>query len=230
MELTILLPTLNEAGNVSSLIAEAKDVVSPIVPQFEILVIDGGSRDGTVEEARRAGARVRTVEGLSYGRSLREGFSQAEGRLILTLDADLSHPIRIFPLMWEAMRGSGAQMVIASRYVAGGRVERPFFRDLLSRTLNKISSSLLDIPLNDLSSGFRLYEKKALDSVTTRAVNFDIQEELITQFANRGYKIMEVPGAYGPRHEGMSKANVLLFAFSYLKTLSRMWWQRRTKI
>src|SRR5437016_4604218 len=95
-ELTVLTLTLNEAGALSEFLAKLKPVADA-VGAIETLVVDGGSTDGTVEIARKFGARLvrQTLPG--YGNAYREGLEAARGRWILTMDADGSHPPEFFP-------------------------------------------------------------------------------------------------------------------------------------
>lgn len=221
MDLSIVIPALNEAGNISELLASIHSVMPQITTDYEIILVDGGSIDNTREVAGSLNAHVITQQEKGYGGALKDGFKSAKGDYIITLDADLSHSPDFFPLMWKAK--SKAEIVIASRYIPGGSAEMPRTRRILSALLNKIFTRGLSLPLKDISSGFRLYHSSSIKELELQSSDFDILEEVLVKCYAQGWKITEIPLHYFPRKSGITHARLIKFAFSYLKTFKRMW-------
>ena len=220
MDVSLVIPTLNEAGNIGEVVQRARIVFAELGVQHEIMIVDGGSTDATCTEAETAGARVLREDGLSYGHALRHGFEEARGEVILTMDSDLSHEPEFIETMWR--NRDLADIIIASRYVPGGKADMSGFRYVLSRILNTVFTLILRIPVKDISSGFRLYRRSALQTIQITARDFDVLEEILIKLYVRGHKVREVPFHYKPRKEGKSHAKLFRFAIAYVRTLCKM--------
>lgn len=221
MRLSVVIPALNEEANIGDLIAALHEVVPSITPDYEVIVVDGGSADKTREMARMLNTKVLVQSEKGYGGALKEGFDSAEGAYILTLDGDLSHSPTFIPQMWEA--GRAAEVVVASRYTPGGSADMPLLRKLLSRILNTFFTAGLSLPLKDISSGFRLYHSSVLKNLDLTSSDFEILEEILIKSYAQGWRIREVPFHYLPRKNGRSHVKLLKFGLAYLRTFRRMW-------
>jgi len=226
IDLTVLVPVLDECDNVATLLPRLERVLQALQCHYEILVVDGGSRDRTVEVARALGAQVLRQRAPGYGGALREGFAAASGRYVLTLDADLSHDPDFVVKLWQTRET--ADVVIASRYVRGGVAYMPLSRKLLSRTLNRFFALGLGLPVRDLSSGFRLYRATALHELRLTGRNFDVLEEILVKAYAAGYRVAEMPFTYYPRDHGSSHARVFRFGLSLLGAFARLWGLRNS--
>src|SRR5215469_4729890 len=134
MDISIILPVINERDNLDILIPRLKSLLKNARLDGEIVVVDGGSSDGTCESAAAHGVRVVSERGNGYGAAIQTGFEEARGDWVLTLDADLSHDPDFVAKMWRA-RDRG-DIVIASRYVRGGVAYTDWLRKSLSWLLN----------------------------------------------------------------------------------------------
>lgn len=226
-DLSIIIPALNEAGNIGPLVTRCRATIARLGVTAEILVVDGGSSDGTVAEAEQAGGRVIPQEGRGYGGALRTGFAAARGRHIQTMDSDLSHEPEVIQSLWEARER--ADVVIASRYVTGGGAEMPRFRAVLSRILNVTFTTAFRMPVHDISSGFRLYRTDSLRRITFQASDFDVLEEILILIYIGGGTVTEVPFLYRPRQAGRSHAKLFKFGVAYARTFYAMWKLRRSR-
>ncbi len=221
VDLSVLIPVLNERDNVVALLPRLHRVLDQLGCTREVLVVDGGSRDGTAEAATGLGARVLVQQSPGYGGALREGFATAVGAYVLTLDADLSHDPDFIIKMWRAR--DSADVVIASRYVKGGVAYMPFNRKLLSRVLNRFFALGLGLPVRDMSSGFRLYRAEVLAGLGLEGRNFDILEEVLVKAYAAGWSVVEIPFTYYPRDAGSSHARVVAFGLDLLRAFARLW-------
>jgi glycosyltransferase involved in cell wall biosynthesis len=221
MQLSIVIPALNERRNIARLIPQIGKTIPPDVTDYECIVVDGHSSDGTPQVARDLGALVVTQDSPGYGGALQAGFERARGQYILTLDADLSHAPDLFSVLWQA-RHNG-EVVVASRYAEGGTADMPKMRRLLSRLLNSFFVRGLSLPIRDVSSGFRLYKASVVRDMPLESTHFDVLEEILIQAHAQGWRIVEVPFHYCARHSGKSHAKLIKFGWAYLKTFLRMW-------
>lgn len=220
-ELSLIILTLNEQDNVKSLLQNLKQSLLKMSISYELIVIDGGSTDRTVETARSEGAKVIVQPERGYGKALKEGFQASQGRYVLTMDADLSHPAEFIEHLWQA-RTKG-ELVVASRYVPGATFEAPLFRKLLSRILNTVFTRALSVPVKDISSGFRLYRREVLQNLKVDGTHFEALEELLIKIHMNGWRVTEIPFNYAPRREGKSKARLIAFGVCFLRTFISMW-------
>ncbi|MGH7790233.1 MAG: glycosyltransferase [Candidatus Binatia bacterium] len=220
-DVTVLLPVLNERDNLVELLPRLDRVLAQLGCRSEVLVVDGGSTDGTADVGRAGGARVIVQQLPGYGGALREGFAAATGEYVLTLDADLSHDPDFVLKMWRAR--SAADIVIASRYVKAGVAIMPWSRLVLSRVLNRFFASGLGLPVSDLSSGFRLYRRAALEQIPLVGRNFEVLEEVLVKAYAEGWRIVELPFTYFPREHGTSHARVVAFGLDLLRAFGRLW-------
>ncbi len=248
MDLSVVIPALHEADNLAKLLPRLHEVLSGLNDQglsagekaelgrsnaeahpsdtgraltYEILVVDNHSPDETCSVCEEKGAIVLQQDALGYGGALWAGFAHAKGDYILTMDADLSHLPDFIPEMWKQRKN--AELVIASRYVKGGKADMPWYRYVLSIILNQVYTRLLSLPVRDISSGFRLYHVSILRGLELRSADFDALEEILIKCYAKGCRILEIPFRYVPRDEGKSKVKLLQFGLSYLRTLLRMW-------
>src|SRR2546421_2732507 len=219
--LSLVLPALNEGENLDRVLPELKTALATLGPTYEIIVVDGGSSDGTQEIVRKHGARLVSQKLPGFGGAYRAGFEQARGEYVITLDADGSHDPKFLKDLWAA-RGDG-DVVIASRYVQGGAAEMPATRRVMSRILNITFGRGLSLPVHDLSSGYRLYRSAILRELELKATDFDVLEEILIRVLAAGYRVHEVPFRYRARVSGRSHARLLRFAISYLRTFVAMW-------
>ncbi len=220
LDLAVVIPVLNERENLEILLTSLKDEIQGLGLTSEIIIADGGSRDGSQEIARQMGARVVTQTEPGYGGALLIGFASTRAPYVMTMDADLSHPPVFLKDFWQQRRE--ADMIIASRYVDGGKADMGKFRRVLSKILNVTYSRVLDLPLADLSSGYRMYSQDVLAKLDLQARDFDVLEEILVRVHLLGGRIKEVPFHYKARNSGKSHAKLLKFGWAYSKTLVRM--------
>jgi dolichol-phosphate mannosyltransferase len=220
-DLSIVIPAINERENLELLLPSLWEVLQSIGVKGEVILVDGGSQDGTRQAAEARGARVLQQTEPGYGGALLAGFAAARAPYVLTMDADLSHRPSFIAEMWQAR--DQAHVLIASRYIHGGQAEMSWFRRILSKILNVTFARVLSLPYKDLSSGFRMYHSDTLKSLTIQARDFDVLEEILLRIYAEGWSIAELPFRYMSRGSGQSNAKLLKFGRAYLKTLLRMW-------
>ncbi len=216
----VLVPTYNEVENLEPLL----DAVLEAQPTFHVLVIDDASPDGTGELARRraqADPRIHVLhrtakEGL--GKAYLAGFHwalQATGGYthIYEMDADLSHDPRYLGPMLEAATGP-ADLAIGSRYVPGGAtVGWTVLRKAISRGGGLYAKTVLGLPIQDLTTGFKCFRREVLealplDDVVTSGYGFQI--ELTYRAIRQGFRVQEVPIVFPDRARGTSKMSVAI--------------------
>jgi dolichol-phosphate mannosyltransferase len=226
-DLTIVIPALNEQKNLELLLPLIHEVETDLSLQLEIVVVDGGSHDESRTIAEGLGARVVGQSERGYGGALIAGFDAASAAHVVTMDADLSHPPVFLKDFWE-LRNT-ADLLIASRYVRGGRADMGLGRRMLSFLLNRTYAFVLDLNLRDVSSGFRLYNRRLLTTLNLQARDFDVLEEILVKIYISGGRIKEVPFHYQVRNSGESHARLIKFGWAYARTLLRMWRLRHSR-
>jgi dolichol-phosphate mannosyltransferase len=228
LDLSVIVPAHNEAPNLRLLLPQLRTILDELGIVTEVMVVVR-EEDALTREAVGEGlATIVCQREMGYGGALRTGFALAEGRYVLSMDADLSHPPTFLADLWR--RRDEADILIASRYVAGGSATMPLLRALLSRMLNRFFALGLAVPVRDLSSGFRLYRKGALDLLEARARDFDVLPEILVRAYNGGFRVKEVPFRYEPRAHGSSNARIIPFGLAYLRTFRALWALRRAAL
>lgn len=215
--LTVVLPTLNEAGNIGPLIGALKLSLGDASPGF--LVIDGNSRDDTAREAADAGAIVIT-DANGYCSALMRGLREATAEWVLVLDADGSHRADDARKLWDAREG--ADLVVGSRMTREGGSSGAAYRRALSRVLAGLFARFARLPARDVSSGFRLYRRALFADAQPNARFFEVQPTLLAHAVKQGARVKEVGIYYHPREHGRSKNRVLRFGVAFLGCLWRI--------
>lgn len=218
--ISVIIPTLNEAGNIGKLVARIKNIVSLVTQEYEIIVVDGHSSDATIKNAQKSGARSIIQKSKGFGGALKDGFATARGEYIITIDGDLSHNPDVITVMWK--HRNDADILVGSRYIKGGSAKQSLTRKILSRTLNTTFSTLLSIPVRDMSSNLRMYRRTVIDTIDIQCTKFDVLQEILVRACAQGFTIKEVPMHYEPREYGVSKAKIASFTKAYLETFLKL--------
>jgi dolichol-phosphate mannosyltransferase len=231
----IITPTYDEAENIVEFLERAR----ASLPDADILVVDDNSPDGTAAIAERAGAALgriavlRRPRKIGLGDAYRAGFAVGIERgydTLIQIDADLSHDPAVLPsLVAELERG--ADLVIGSRYVAGGSIPHwPWYRRALSKWGNRYTTAVLGLRVRDATSGFRIYRAdvlKAVDYATTRAKGYGFQIELAYRVWRLRSRIEEIPIVFTDRVRGYSKMSMRV-ATEELTLVT--WWGIRDRL
>ncbi|GAA2497152.1 polyprenol monophosphomannose synthase [Streptomyces thermolineatus] len=208
----VIVPTYNEAENIEAVVAR----VRAAVPEAHVLVADDNSPDGTgkiADELAAADPQVsvlhrRGKEGL--GAAYLAGFDWGAERgfgVLVEMDADGSHQPEELPRLLTALKG--ADVVLGSRWVPGGRIVNwPRSREFLSRGGSTYSRLLLDVPIRDVTGGFRAFRAEALKELGLRDVasqGYCFQVDLARRAVRAGLRVVEVPITFVERERGDSK-------------------------
>jgi glycosyltransferase involved in cell wall biosynthesis len=218
---SIIIPAINEAGSIESVLKSI-----PAVFTSEILVVDGGSNDGTPELAVQAGARVLHESRRGYGQACNTGLQEALGDIVVYMDADgADDPSHLPDLVGPIVEGQ-AEMVLGSRLagcILPGAMpwHQRFGNWLASRFINV----LYRLSLTDLSP-FRAVDRRALLELGMVEMTYGWPTEMIVRGARAGWRILEKPVNYRPRTGGQSKISgtlrgTVLATYSILATIFR---------
>ncbi|MFO1480264.1 MAG: glycosyltransferase family 2 protein [Turneriella sp.] len=222
IEISVILPTYNEAANIPLIIPRLEAVLRPF--EYEILVMDDNSPDGTYELAERLAAEnphIRAVRRLSnrgLSQAVAEGFSVAKGQFMLVMDADMQHDETVIPEFIQRFR-EGAELVVGTRKAHGGGIENwSWFRRFISWGATKAAEIFLPRTCSDPMSGFFALTRNFYSRIATQ-VNprgFKILLEILAR--SRGAAIAEVGYTFRPRQHGESKLTASI-ALAYLVAL-----------
>jgi dolichol-phosphate mannosyltransferase len=226
MDISVILPVVNECDNLRVLIPRLHESLKREKLSYEIIVIDGGSIDGTPQTAEALGARVIAERRPGFAGAMETGFAEARADYILTLDADLSDDPDFIDKLWRA-RDRG-DIVVASRYTRGGVTYSSLYRHTISWMLNRVLRRILSMPVRDLTSGFRLYRRAALDGLKLDSTNFEVQQEILVRAYARGFSVVEVPFVYFPRNTGRSHVRMMRFGLDIAGSAFRLWKMRNS--
>jgi len=228
----IVLPTLNEGGNIEELLRGIKSELSAY--RCGVCVVDGGSVDGTVEKVRRFAEmelnpqfslvlihQKRMHWGAQRGGAVLMGMiyglQHSDWDLFVEMDADLAHKPHDLHKGIQAIADQGYNVAIASKYAADSRVlGRPLFRRMLSITYNSLLRTFLSHKVRDFSNGYRLYDSGAALFLCSQRIRYTSPVYLVDVLAiliAARYKVAEFPSTYEERRKGVSKITFL----DYLK-------------
>ncbi len=155
-----------------------------------------------------------------FGHALRGGFRQARGAYVITVDPDFAGPMTFQRDLWA--RRLDAEVVVASRYIEGGRADMPVLRRAGSRLLNGVFRRGLSLGVHDGSSAMRLYRTDVVNALQLAAADYDILQEVLVRAYAAGWRVLEIPLEYAPNPAVRSKAHVALVA-AYLRTFWTIW-------
>lgn len=211
VRLSIVLPAFQEAERIGVTLADIRSFLQTVTYQCEVIVVDDGSTDRTVEVVANATKTFPELRLLRHGRNcgkgaaVRTGMAAAIGLAALFTDADNSTPIReVEKLLPEVERG--ADIAIGSRYLPRSNVvvKQPPTRVMVSRIGNLLFRLLLGLPYTDTRCGFKLYSKRARETVFPRQTleRWGFDTELLVIARLHGLRVVEVPVEWHDRRRG----------------------------
>jgi glycosyltransferase involved in cell wall biosynthesis len=225
--IAVIVPALNEAGNIGRLVAEVRATL-PV----QVIVVDNGSSDATAQEARAAGARVVAEPRRGYGYACAAGVAAARDADVLAfLDADYSFLPSELPIILAPILAGEADLVLGSRWlghIAPGAMpfQQRFGNWLAARLMNR----LYDLAVTDLGP-YRAIRRPLLVALDMREMTYGWPTEMMVKAAKRGARLVEVPVSFHSRQAGRSKISgtlrgTLLAAWYILGVTLRYAWTR----
>ena len=225
-ELAVVLPAFNEEANIERVVRSCVSYLEQRVPDYELLVVNDGSRDRTGEILNRLATEIRCLRPLhhpqnrGYGAALRTGFDAATKRFVFYMDGDGQFDIRDLDLVLPVASDD-------DHIVTGYRIERrdPFIRRLNAKLFGGwLVRLMLGVRVRDLNCAFKLIPKKVLDHITLESPGALINAELYGRAVRQGFGIKEVGVHHYPREAGVQTGahlSVILRAFYDLFRLRR---------
>jgi dolichyl-phosphate beta-glucosyltransferase len=200
--LSIIIPAYREESRIGPTLESVFAYLCVQDYTSEVIVVDDGSPDGTVQAARDAGrgrTNFRVVSNeinRGKGASVRRGMLEARGKYLLFSDADLSTPIEETARFLEKMRGD-YDVIIGSRALRGSNIVtcQPWYRQIMGKSFNKIVRVLLVRGLNDTQCGFKMFTRKSANTIfpLQRVERFAFDVELLFLARKFGFRILEMP-------------------------------------
>jgi dolichol-phosphate mannosyltransferase len=214
----LILPTYNEAENITAIVSAAGDVLAGAAPEgFRILVVDDGSPDGTGTIADGMAAEHQWLEvlhrsekngiGPAYLAGFRHALDAGAG-YVMEMDSDFSHDPLDLARLLAAARGE-ADLALGSRYVPGGGVsDWGLLRRFISEGGSTYARWVLGLKVRDLTGGFKCFRREVLEAIqfdTVRSRGYAFQVELTYRAVRAGFRVVEVPIVFRDRQHGESK-------------------------
>ncbi len=214
----VIIPTYNEKENIEAIIGAVFDLTE----EFDVLIVDDNSPDGTRDIVRRLmkenQGRLHMEERAGkqgLGTAYIHGFKWALANnydLIFEMDADFSHPPKKLEELLRACRDEGADIAVGSRYIKGGNIENwPLDRKALSYGASLYVRMITWIPCKDSTAGFVCYRRKVLETLdldNIQFIGYAFQIEMKYKAWKLGFKIKEVPITFKDREKGQSKMSI----------------------
>ncbi|GAB1729625.1 Dolichol-phosphate mannosyltransferase subunit [Hortaea werneckii] len=216
---SVLLPTYNERRNLPIIVWLLNREFTRASADWEIVIVDDGSPDGTQEIAKQLMKAYNTKQHerivlkpragkLGLGTAYVHGLQYAKGNFVIIMDADFSHHPKFLPQMIAKQKEADYDIVTGTRYAPGGGVYGwDLKRKLVSRGANLIADTVLRPGVTDLTGSFRLYKKEVLSKVitSTESKGYSFQMEMMVRAKGMGCSVAEVPITFVDRLYGESK-------------------------
>lgn len=221
MLITIVMPCLNEERGIGRTIDDIPfNGLKEMGYEIELLVIDGGSSDRSVDLAKSKGAKVLVSE-RGYGRQYRFGFEHANGEIIVTADSDGSYPLSNIPRILETLKNGEFDFVTVNRFANVSPGAMHIMNKTGNSVLTQITNLLFRLNIKDSQSGMWAFRKAALKKIDLTSDGMSLSEEIKIE-AFKKLKSMEVPGSY--RHRiGAMKLKRFRDGWQNLSFLIKKW-------
>ncbi|MCZ8128976.1 MAG: glycosyltransferase family 2 protein [Microcystis sp. LE19-114.1B] len=199
LELSIVMPCLNEAETLATCIGKARDYLERQKIAGEVLIADNGSSDGSQEIATNSGARVVPIPERGYGSALRGGIAAAKGQYIIMGDADDSYDFTNLSPFLEKLR-QGYDLVMGNRFQGGIKPgAMPVLHKYLGNpVLTWLGRLFFGSPCGDFHCGLRGFSKQAIEQLNLRTTGMEFASEMVVKASLYGLKITEVPTTLSP--------------------------------
>jgi glycosyltransferase involved in cell wall biosynthesis len=199
LELSIVMPCLDEAGTVGECVARARAALARLGIAGEVVVADNGSMDGSREIAERAGARVVPVASRGYGAALAAGIAAARGRFVLMGDADATYDFDAIDPFIERLR-AGDDLVMGDRFAGGiTRGAMPFLHRWIGNpVLSFLGRVFFRTNVHDFHCGLRAFRRDTVVGLDLRSTGMEYATEMVAKSALYRLKVSEVPATLAP--------------------------------
>ena len=216
--ISVVIPTLNEEGNIGKTIKEVKKELKKYGYRYEIIVVDCHSIDKTVEIAKSLGAKI-LYDSVGKGSALRKGMKKAKGDIIISMDADLSNKPNELRLLISGIE-IGYDICMGSRFIVGGGTEdMPLFRKFGNKIFVMLVNLFFRTNYTDLCYGYRGFRKGIINKLGLKEDKFGIETEISIKAAKLGLKVLEVPSFEKKRGSGEGKLRSFRDGYAILKTI-----------
>lgn len=198
MKVSIIVPTKDEP-NAGRLVEMIHEILSGV--DHEVIIVDKSANPQRIE-----GALMIRQRSNGLGRAILEGLEYASGEVIVTMDGDLSHDPKYLPQMLDMI--PEYDIVVGSRFVAGGKSHDTAFRRIVSQAFRILGKLILGLGVEDPLSGFSAVRREVLQALRLNPMGYKIVTEILYKAKRKGFRAAEVPIEFRKREAGKSKAGI----------------------
>lgn len=218
--ISVIIPTLNEEENLPIVLDSLPEEID------EVIIVDGHSKDKTVEIAKNYGHKV-IYDTKGKGSALRKGAKEAKGDIVINMDADCSNKASELGLLLEGIK-AGYDICMGSRFIQGGGTEdMPWYRKLGNKFFVFLVNLFWGTNYSDLCYGYRSFRKGVMEKLDLESEGFGIETEMSIRAAKKNLKILEVPSFEKKRKSGKGNLRTFSDGWNILKRILKELFKNR---